>query len=701
LRARQPDQQGYVERAGVRVYYETFGAGKPAVLLLPTWSIMHSRHWKAQIHTLARYNRVITFDPRGNGLSDRPPEPAAYADEEFVVDALAVLDAVEVEQAIVVGFSAGCFQALVLAGNYPERTLGAVFIGNGLPFAPPHAERAKWTRRFHELVDTEEGWAKMNRHYWLRDYAGYVAFFMAEMFPEPHSTKQIEDATGWALETTPEVLIATMEAPALSEEEIRGLASRVRCPVLVLHGSDDRQSPAQRAGAFGEAVRGACVILEGSGHAPHARDPVKINLLLREFIDSIDQPRRSVRWRRGRSRTKRALYVSSPIGLGHARRDVAIATELRRLIPGLEIDWLAQHPVTELLRAHGERIHPASAQLASESRHIEAESGSHELHCFQAWRRMDEILIANFMVFQDVVSAEAYDVWIGDEAWEVDYYLHENPDLKRAAYAWLTDFVGWLPMPEGGEAEARLTADYNAEMIEHIARYPRIRDRAIFIGDPDDIVPDRFGPDLPLIREWTESHYDFSGYVTGFDPASFGTRDDLRAELGYSTDESVCIVTVGGSGVGRHLLQRVTQAFPLAKHMLPHLRMIAVAGPRIDPSSIGAAEGLEVREFVPDLHRHLAACDVALVQGGLTTTMELTATGRPFIYFPLRLHFEQNFHVRHRLNRYQAGTCMDYEAATPELIAEAIVQVQGRAIDYGPVETDGASRAAALIASLL
>ncbi len=255
-------------------------------------------------------------------------------------------------------------------------------------------------------------------------------------------------------------------------------------------------------------------------------------------------------------------------------------------------------------------------------------------------------------------------------------------------------------MPEGGEAEARLTADYNAEMIEHIARYPRIRDRAIFIGDPDDIVPDRFGPDLPLIRDWTESHYDFSGYVTGFDPASFGTRGRLRAELGYAPNETICIVTVGGSGVGSHLLKRITEAFPTAKRKLANVRMIVVTGPRIDPSTIRAAAGLEVREFVPDLHRHLAACDVALVQGGLTTTMELTAAGRPFIYFPLRLHFEQNFHVRHRLDRYRAGTCMDFETATPEVIAEAIVQIHRTAINYAPVETKGAARAAELIASL-
>ena len=181
-----------------------------------------------------------------------------------------------------------------------------------------------------------------------------------------------------------------------------------------------------------------------------------------------------------------------------------------------------------MLEARGERVHPASAYLASESGHIESESAEHDLHAFQAIRRMDEILLANFMVFHDLARDEDYDLWIGDEAWELDYYLHENPEQKRAAYAWLTDFVGWLPMPDGGEREAFLTADYNAEMIEHIARYPRVRDRAIFVGDPDDIVPDAFGPGLPPIRDWTEQHYDFAGYITGFDPRQLGDRAGAR-----------------------------------------------------------------------------------------------------------------------------------------------------------------------------
>jgi len=418
--------------------------------------------------------------------------------------------------------------------------------------------------------------------------------------------------------------------------------------------------------------------------------------------DLLEQPRpRARRWTRALARRRRVLFISSPIGLGHAWRDVAIADQLRRLHPDVEIDWLAQHPVTAVLEARGERIHPASAELANESGHIESESAEHDLHCFQAWRRMDEILVANFMVFHDVVEAEPYDLWVADEGWEIDYFLHENPELKRAAYCWLTDFVGWIPMPDGGDREAFLTADYNAEMIEQIARFPRLRDRAIFVGNPDDIVPETFGPDLPAIRDWTEGHYDFAGYVTGFDPATTADREELRHELGYAPDEKVCIVTVGGSGVGGALLRKVIEAFPEARRRVPELRMIAVAGPRIDPASIPAPPGLEVRQYVHELYRHLAACDLAVVQGGLTTAMELTANGRPFLYFPLRHHFEQNFHVRHRLQRYGAGRCMDFENSTPDTIAVAIAAEIGGEVRYRPVETDGAARAAALVAEML
>jgi predicted glycosyltransferase len=407
-------------------------------------------------------------------------------------------------------------------------------------------------------------------------------------------------------------------------------------------------------------------------------------------------------WTRALARPRRALYISSPIGLGHAMRDAAIADELRVLRPDLRIDWLAQHPVTAVLEARGESIHPLSAELASESAHFAAESSGHALNAFEAIRRMDEILVANFMVFHDAVADGEYDLVIGDEAWDIDHFLHENPELKRTAFAWMTDFVGWLPMAAGGDREAFLTADYNAEMIEHVERFPRLRDRAIFVGNPEDIVPDDFGPGMPAIREWTQRHFSFSGYISGFDPSPLVEgREELRRELGYRPDERVVIVTVGGSGVGRSLLARVVNAYREAARRINGLRMIVVAGPRIDPASLGAAAGVEVRSFVPDLYRHLVACDLAVVQGGLTTTMELAAAGRPFLYFPLANHFEQRRHVRHRLDRYRAGRFMEFDESSPEVIAAAVAEEIDRPARSLPVETGGAARAAAMMAELV
>jgi pimeloyl-ACP methyl ester carboxylesterase/predicted glycosyltransferase len=693
-RARYPDAEGSVTRDGVRVCYEVYGTGEPTVLLFPTWEIVHSRSWKFQIPFLARHARVVTFDRRGGGRTDRPGDVAAYSRREATEDALAVLDDIGADRVVLVSWC-GAGDDLLLAAEHPELVTGLVLIAPDLLLTDdPAAEEGALP--FDEEPATSEGWAKWNRHYWLRDWPGFLEFFFTRAFTEPHSTKQIEDAIGWGLETDPETILRGMDAEWLNDEEtVLRLCAQIQCPTLVLQGTQDAVVGPARGAAVAAAIPGARLItFEGSGHGPHLRDPVRANLLLRDFACPPSTPSR---WVRGRARGKRALYISSPIGLGHAQRDVAIADELRKLHPGLEIDWLAQHPVTALLAERGEHVHPASAHLASESGHIESEAAEHDLHAFHAIRRMDEILLANFMVFHDLTRDDHYDLWIGDEAWELDYYLHENPEQKRAAYAWFTDFVGWLPMPGADQRESFLTADYNAEMIEHVSRYPRLRDRAIFVGDPDDIVPDTFGPGLPTIRDWTRQHYDFAGYITGFDPAQ---PPDRRA-LGYHDDERVCIVTVGGSGVGGDLLRRVIAAYPQAKDLVPELRMVVVAGPRIDPDRLPAPDGLEVRRYVPDLYRHLAACDLAVVQGGLTTAMELTASQRPFLYFPLRHHFEQNLHVRHRLNRYGAGRYMDYDNSSPEQIAAAIAAELGRNVNYRPVATDGAARAAAMLADLL
>jgi UDP-N-acetylglucosamine:LPS N-acetylglucosamine transferase len=101
------------------------------------------------------------------------------------------------------------------------------------------------------------------------------------------------------------------------------------------------------------------------------------------------------------------------------------------------------------------------------------------------------------------------------------------------------------------------------------------------------------------------------------------------------------------------------------------------------------------------LQAHLAAFDLGLVQGGLTTCMELTAAGTPFIYFPLKNHFEQNFHVAYRLDRYDAGRRMEFATSTPEMIADAMIDVLKAPAKFRPVEADGAARAARMLADLL
>ncbi len=706
-RARYPDHEGFVERDVQRLFYEVYGEGEDTVFLIPTWSLVHSRHWKMQIPYFARHFRVLTMDGLGNGRSDRCRDPQRYAPAEFARDCLAVMDASGTNSAVMVSLSRGAQYLLELARLAPQRVAGAAFIGPMFPYTPSHWSlllHPRFAPLFGRPSPVYRWWARMNAVHWLQDYPGFAEWFISRCLPEPHSTKAIEDGVGWALDTDPQTLIATARGTWLRDRRtLRGLAQNLNCSVLVIHGDRDRINPLRDGRALARIGGGKLELVRAAGHFPHARKPVQVNLALRDFCQDTFGHRRTPRdpaVHRPDGRP-RALYISSPIGLGHAQRDVAIARELRRLHPDLQIDWLAQDPVTRVLEAEGERIHPASAHLANESGHIESESAEHDLHCFQALRRMDEILAANFMLFHDVVRDQRYKLWIGDEAWELDYYLHENPREKRAPFVWLTDFVGFLPMDDAGERERFLTADYNADMIDHIANHPEVRDRALFVGNPEDIVPQRLGPQLPMIRDWTERNFDFTGYVTGFDPADLGERTKLRAELGYGDDERVCIVTVGGSGVGANLLRRVIAAFPEAKARVPAIRMIVVAGPRIDPASLPSHAGLKVVPYVHNLYRHLAACDLAVVQGGLTTAMELTAQKRPFLYFPLRHHFEQNLHVRHRLERYGAGRQMEFDDSPPERIAAAIAEEIDRDVTYRDVETDGAAKAAQRIAELL
>jgi pimeloyl-ACP methyl ester carboxylesterase/UDP:flavonoid glycosyltransferase YjiC (YdhE family) len=685
MRARLPDESGYVVNSGVRIHYEVHGTGQPAILLLPTWAILDSRHWKMQVPFLARDHRVITYDPRGNGRSDRPRNPAAYADTAFARDAAAVLDAAGTQRAVLVAFCSGFPWALLFAAEHPRRVTGVVAISPTLPIPPADS----WDRTEH-------------RHYWPRDWRGYVEFFMSQIATEPHSTKPYDDLVEWGMQTDAETMLCDADAPqqVADETEAIRLCRSLACPVLVIAGDQDQIVPPERARRIAELTSAELLVIEGGGHAPHVRYPVVVNHAIRDFVDG---PRHHAVWPATHNRRRRALWISSPIGLGHVQRDLAIARALRQRVPDVEIHWWAQPPVTEVLADAGEIIHPASSDLVSESAHWESESAQHDLPAFYAFRRMDEILCANYLRFDDVVRDAGYDLWVGDECWEIDYFLHENPERKIAPYVFMTDVIGFVPTDPGDRREAELCADYNADSIEKRERFPRLRDLSMFIGSFDELPDLSFGPGLPPIRSWSSRWFTSVPYVLPFNPAAYRDRARLRARLGYPDDQPLLVAAVGGTAAGVSLLELTCDAFARLRKQRPDVRMLLVTGPRIDPRLLPETEGMDKRGYVPDLFEHLACADAAVVQGGLSTTMELVATERPFIYFPLRRHWEQQHFVTHRLNHYRAGLRMDYTTTTADDLATAMraVLAAGTRPGYRRVPRGGAGRAAARIAALL
>ncbi|HET8970153.1 MAG TPA: alpha/beta hydrolase, partial [Candidatus Nanopelagicales bacterium] len=193
--------EAYVESEGVRLHYEVTGVGGPTILLLPTWTVVHKRFWKAQVPYLSRHFRVVIYDGPGNGRSGRPLEPAAYDHDVQVRHALAVLDATATDRAVLVSLSQASAWALQLAAEHPDRVLGAVFLSASITITDGHPARvapgdpADLPRsRVPQLErDPLEHWSKYDPAYWRGHHEDFLWFFFGMCFPEPHSTKQIED----------------------------------------------------------------------------------------------------------------------------------------------------------------------------------------------------------------------------------------------------------------------------------------------------------------------------------------------------------------------------------------------------------------------------------------------------------------------------------------------------------------------------
>lgn len=291
MRARYPDVEGTVVRDGVSLGYEVYGdlgaTSRPTILLLPTWTIIHTRFWKMQVPYLARHFPVVVYDGPGNGRSDRVLEPDRYTPEAYAADAAAVLDECGVERFVAVGLSRGAWYGLELAALRPDSIAGLVLIGAALPLTPALPKRSRIAEQFLEPApDDPDDWDRYNLAYWRSNYPEFAHWFFEQVFSEPHSTKGHEDAVTWAAETGPDVLEAEAMQPPPGRP-VDELLSELRCPTLVVHGTGDRIQPHETGVEAARLSNGTFVSFDGSGHMPNLRDPVRFNLLLRQFTERV------------------------------------------------------------------------------------------------------------------------------------------------------------------------------------------------------------------------------------------------------------------------------------------------------------------------------------------------------------------------------------------------------------------------------
>jgi len=397
--------------------------------------------------------------------------------------------------------------------------------------------------------------------------------------------------------------------------------------------------------------------------------------------------------------SKRVLFISGSLGLGHAVRDVAIVKELRALNPDIEVHWIAPEPAATMIAEAGEHLLPESSGYSDNNAIAEANARGTSLNILAYMLKARKDWAENVELFRKLTTETEYDLVVGDETYEVAAALNMRPSLKRSPFAMIYDFVGvdtgsWNPL------ERLSVYLLNWIWSQDYTRAYHPDDLSIFIGEPEDIPDKRFGLFLPSRREYAEARLRPVGYILQFEPDDYRDKSEIRGKLGYG-DEPLLLCSAGGTAIGGELLDLCIEAYGLAREEMPDLRMVVVCGPRIPPESIEAGDGIQVHGYLPRLYEHLAACDLAIVQAGATTTLELTSLNRPFIYFPIEGHFEQERHVAGRLGRHEAGVRMTYSDATPESLAQKITENIGKQPEYEPIPVDGAEKAASLLNQLL
>lgn len=360
---------------------------------------------------------------------------------------------------------------------------------------------------------------------------------------------------------------------------------------------------------------------------------------------------------------------------------------------------MAESPASEVLEKAGEKLLPEAKQLYLSNSKLEQSAREYKSNLVQWVMNVRKGWAKNAQVYAKISENCDFDFWIGDEPYDIMISIVNNPSLKKSPFVVIYDFLG-LDATTSNPYDHFAAYMVNRLWSRFLRSEPPLADRSIFIGEPQDVPDKRFGFLLPNRRKLAEQKVNFVGYVLPEDIADYRDKTKARQLLGYG-DEPLIICSIGGTSAGKNLLNLCIASYPLIKKNSPNLQMILVCGPRIPADSIKTPEGVKAVGYLPNLYKHLGAADLCIVSGGGTITLELTALRKPFLYFPLEHHFEQEIAVASRCRRHRAGVRMDFSKTTPEMLAKEALSQICREVDYAPIPINGAQNVAALISQIL
>ncbi|MCP4256154.1 MAG: hypothetical protein GY774_01345 [Planctomycetes bacterium] len=397
---------------------------------------------------------------------------------------------------------------------------------------------------------------------------------------------------------------------------------------------------------------------------------------------------------------KKILYVSGSIGLGHVTRDLAIARQLRKQCPEVELFWLACHPATLVLNEAGEKLLPEADIYSNANIHAENTAKGFEMSTLKYTLNENKILIHNIKIYKKIFNRERFDLVISDEAYDLIIALAMKFIKLEAPFVMIYDFLG-MDSVTNSPFEKLLVNTVNYTWTRWDRKlFSSPKNLALFAGQPEDVPDKKFGFILPNRRNHAREFYKFTGYMLPFDPLQYTDKTNIRTKLGYGP-EPLIVCSIGGTSIGKDLLELCGQAYQIIKQKIPDLHMVLVCGPRLAVDKLKVPKAVDVKSYIPALFEHFAASDLVIVQGGGTTTIELTALNKPFLYFPLAMHCEQQMHVAKRLARHQAGIKMEYSQTTPETLADMVISNLGKEVSYPPIPVNGAQNAVQFISELI